>query len=378
MPSQQKKSFLQGKCGDRLKKAAAAHANDPVDYGNQRVPPGITNGIAKLVDVKFGEYQSGPSKGEPYCRFAGVIVSPDEVMVNGMMQPCKGMQTSIMEALCDTKTGAGKVTTFEEHVASVQNEMKKLGGEDFDVEDVEAAAENLKEAKPYFRFSTSVRKAQEYFDKTTKQKKMGEEGVWENWFGSKGLEDHAPEESGGVVDETGEEEKEEEVVEEVEEVVEEAAVEDEEEAAAEEEGKEGPGDNELDELAEKADAKDKAAIKQLQAYAKEAGLDAGVVEEAASWADVANIIRESAAPAEEAEAEPEAEAFKPVKGEMYPYVVKDKNGKPLLDAKKKPRKPVECEVVAVDAKAETVTLRNADDGKTLYKGVAWSEIQTEA
>lgn len=197
MPMEVKKSGLMAKYGSKLQQAAVAHADDPVDYGFQPVPAGITRGIAQLVECKFDVYKTGKTAGEYYFRAAGVVIEPKTVMKGANEITVEGMQTSIMEPVCDTTTADGKkTTTIEEHVSKIQNEMKKLGGPGFDVTDLESAAAMLKEAAPYFYFSTTVKAGTNNPDGTVKYP----EGVWENWHGSKGLEDYVPEDAGGTVD----------------------------------------------------------------------------------------------------------------------------------------------------------------------------------
>lgn len=288
-----KKSGLVGKLSGSLK----AHAKDETvvraDFSSP--PPGIVGGTAKLNYAKIGVYASGATKGEKFVRLAGTIVSPktatvvrqtwrDGKVVNLPAEQVhvEGLNTSRMFPLCDTKAGDGTVTSADEHIAEMLNELRTLGGdectEDVDSEESLAAALSaLEGADVSFRFSTSAGKpTKEYPTPRT----------WENWRGACDSDDE--EEEDEVMDDSAKEEEED-------------------PAEGEEEEKEG----------------------------------------------------------EEAEKEEEEENWEPKKGEVYGY-------KPP-----KHKRAVECEVMAVLAKAKTVTLKNLEDGKTLYKGIAWDELEGE-
>lgn len=358
MPIQKTTSPL-AKYRKAIDAAAKEHAGDPIDYGFQRLPGGITNAVAKLVECTFGTVAQGKQNaGEPYWRAAGVVVSPAEAPDG---TPILGLQTSIMEMICDTKNSKGEVTTLKQHVVSIMNEMKKLGGPDLDVTDLEAAAAALKEAGPYFRFSTSSGKATPEYPTPR---------VFENWHGSKGLEDYAPEEA-GVVDErtetpparNGTAARRQAKAEEVE------AADD--EPAAEEFDEFG----DIDSLVAKAEEQDKKAQEQLKEFALKAGASEEDVDNAGSWQEVADMIGSGAA-ADDEPAE-EAAAPEPAEGDVYLYSPIDpKTKKPFVDAKtKKPRKPVEVEVLSVDKKTSTCTVKSLDDGKTQWKGVAFDDLK---
>lgn len=199
MAKQEKTSTLVGKYGARLQKAVAAASDKPPEAGRQGVPAGVTNGIARITKCGFGQYKTGANQGEFFFRAEGVVVEPGTIIDRtGREVSVAGMVTSVMEAVCDTKTQAGVVTTLEEHVERIENHMKLLGAEpgsfDGSPNSLESVAAAIQEAQPYFRFSTSVRKAL----------REGEpDGVWENWYGVRGLEDYeAPNASGFLADNT--------------------------------------------------------------------------------------------------------------------------------------------------------------------------------
>ena len=127
MPAQVTKSALAAKLGARGDKAIKEHRGDATTYGLQRLPGGISNGVARLTDCKFDTVGEGKrNAGEFYFRAAGVVLEPS---TNDKGVPVRGLQTSIMEMLCDTTTADGKKTTMEDHVANILNELRKLGGD---------------------------------------------------------------------------------------------------------------------------------------------------------------------------------------------------------------------------------------------------------
>ena len=363
MPMQTKKSGLFAKYGNKLDTAVQKHAADETNYGIQPLPPGITNGVAKLVECKFDTYKSGNNVGEYYFRAAGVVLEPEEVsLANGTTQKVAGLQTSIMIPVCDTKNQKGEVTHQEEHIDRILNEMRKLAGDEFTQgasgADLEDLATSLKEAAPYFRFRTSQSPATTQFPNPR---------IWENWDGAKGLESYEPPEGGGVEDNS-------EPV-----TTETPAGEFNEFQGQEPESEPDPVEPEdLDALAVSAKEDDEGAITRLGEIAEEVGIPTEAVEKAPSWEAVISLIRKArdkaAAPATKGKAkaepapEPTAE-WKPDKGDVYFY-------KPLDPKTKKPvKKAIEVEVKSVDLRFKTVTALNSDDRKTLYKDVAWASLE---
>lgn len=386
MAMQKAKSGLMAKYGAKLDNAVKKHAADPTDYGSARIPPGITNGVAKLTECTFGQVAKGKqNEGEFYFRAVGVVVEPKTVNVGGREVPVEGLQTSIMEMVCDTKTQANKVTTQEEHIENILNEMRKLGAETEGASgsDLEELAAALKEAAPYFRFSTSQGKPTPQYP---------DPRVWENWYGVKGLEDYSPPDAteGAVEDESEPAEKPSksaskkplkkefnEFKEEEEETAEEETTEEE----TEDEPEENPDDYEsltIDELLEKAADDDELAQAELTKRAIDTGTPEGQVTKAKTWKAVAEFARKGEEEAEEEteeEEEPVAEEeeetpWEPSKDEIYMFKPVDPK------TKKKAAKGVECEVTAVDKKAKTVTLKNLDNPKLTYAKVKWDDLES--
>jgi hypothetical protein len=186
---------LAAKLGSKGAKAVKAHASDETKMGIVDIPGGIKNGVAKLVECKFDQYKKGNNEGEFYFLAAGIIQDNYSNLDN---IPTKGLRTQIMIPVCDTKTQAGKETSVEDHIANILNEMRKLGleTEDAELENMEEMASDLKEAAPYFRFSTTQSAATAQFPNPR---------VWENWNGV--LEDYEPEDNDEVDEEDDDEEE---------------------------------------------------------------------------------------------------------------------------------------------------------------------------
>ena len=359
MPPQRKVSGLMAKYGAKLDQAAKKSADNPIDYGNEGLPYGIPKeiGIAQLVECKFDTYKTGDYQGEYYFQARGVILEPEyHTTPDGVEHKVRGRQTMIQEAVCDTKTQAGKVTTQEEHIAKILNHMKLLANDESYTKGVggselESLAEGLKEAAPYFRFSTAPR-----YDQNAKGLN-GEKvvtGSWENWHGGKGLEDYVP------GDATAD------------------AVEDESQKAAPTKAppsakpvaktapatkaqlpakKPAPGpepqfdetNGDLDSLVAAADEGDLAAAGRLKEMALESGVDEESIDAATSWGEVVELMS-SVTPGADTEVVEEEATYSV--GDVYNY-------KPLdPKTKKRSAKAVNVEILEVDEENKTVTLKD--------------------
>lgn len=375
MPAKTSKSSLFAKYGAKFNSAVKDHADDPTDYGSQGLPPGITNGIAQLTECKFDEYKSGQNEGEVYFRCEGVVIEPHSITdVNDPEKEIevRGRKTSIMIPCCQTETQKGKITTQEENIARVLNALRMLGGEDFtagieSAEDLEGLAETLREAKPYFKFSTSVRKPMKAGDAP---------GVWENWYGAKGLEEYTPPD----VDEVEEEKPEPSTKttkpqmngKKAETPPARMANPTKGKKAKEPEPTPDVEDADVNALAEAGDSGDADAANTLREMALAAGVSESDVDGADNWAEVAALIMslnegaEVNAPEGAAE-QGAAEEYTPSKGDITLYTV--------VDPKKKTKKKVECEVVEVFPKNKTAKLKNLDNPKVTYEKVAWDKLE---
>lgn len=146
-------SGLAARLGEAGRKAFDEHKSDEmVVSGGGDCPPGIDNGVAQLVDIKFGEYETGDMKGKLYCYFAAVVVAPKTITVDGYKLPCAGLRISNIEPICDTPTRSRK--TISDHMGWIQNEMRKLGLDTTGLkwEQFEASAAALVSAAPFFQF----------------------------------------------------------------------------------------------------------------------------------------------------------------------------------------------------------------------------------
>lgn len=328
MPMQSSKSGLLGKYGDKLKKAAEAHKDDPVEYGNMGLPAGIEGGVAQLNECKFTQIKAGKQNAGEYVFYAsGIVMSPE--IHNGV--GIKGLRTQISEPVYDTPTRSRK--TIDEHVKWIQNIMKQLGAgpESLGAEDLETTAAALKEAAPCFRFRTWKGAVA-----TEGQYKGKEPMVNHQWNGICECTDEA-DETAGVTEPAAA-----------------TATAPPPPAAAPE--AQAPATDpiaELEALAELADGGDTDSMEDLKAKALAAGLtEEFIATGAATWAAVVEAIKAGGASPE----------WKPAKEEHYKYLPKGAT------------RPVDVEVTTVNENAKTCSLLSQVDKKTIYKGVKWSEL----
>lgn len=354
MPVKQGMSPLARKLA-ALDGAVKKHANDPTEMGRVDLPPGIKNGVARVVKCYFGEVAQGKQNaGELFFRAEAVVVEPEFLKVDGRDMKVRGLRTSIMEMVCDTTTKGTppKTTSKAEHVANVLNELRKMGVSTNDLEkgaDLEVVCEQVTQAKPYINFSTSPR-----YDMNDRTKVTG---AWENWNGTEGLEDYVEGGGDGVQDETG------------------GTTDDAGEPTADDMDPPPPAADadgpDLDSLAERADGGDADAIGELVNLAEAGGIDTADGSDwanSASYADAVELIKAAGTDAQTEEPEP---TFEPEKGKVYSFhpVVKDAKGKETIA-----KKAVEVQVTAVYKKSETVDLKNLTNPKLVYKGVAWDKL----
>lgn len=384
-------------------KAHAAHKDDETKMGRAgSLPPGIENGVARLVDIKIGEYATGDNKGEPYFYARAVVVSPDEFRGAYV----KGASTSIgPEPLCDTPNRRGDKArkTFDDHYAWMLNELRKLGVDtsEIDYSDLDGVFASLIEEGPHIRFSTFsgtqpvIQKAGNKFkvvDASRKNRELGvyptekaalaahpyagqEPMVFEQWSGL--IENYIPDDEDGVVEE--EEEAEEADGEEV--------------AEAEEEGGDWEEDNleHLKELIGACEEGDEEAQAEMTVAGEALGLDGDEYETWEGFYDAIveatqqsgeeeeeeEEVAESADEDEESEEEVVDEEAEEEEGDWEPVTEEVYRFRPTDPKTKKPsRKTVEVEVIAVDTKKQTVDLKNLDDGKTKYLKISWERLES--
>jgi hypothetical protein len=317
MAKKTKKSGLAGKVGAAGDKAVSKHKGDDTSFsGGSGLPEGINDGVAKLTKCYFSTYAKGENKGEYFFRASGVVVSPDEV--NGTK--VVGRTTSIMEPIYDT-AGRSREST-EEHIAWIMNELRKLGVDTEELEDVndlENVAAVLQEAGPHFKFRTWKGEATEQYP----DPRVNE--IWEGECGYEASDEDDVEDDSEETEESGEDEEEE-----VEEEVEEKPTKKSKKSKAKEQTLE-----ELGTLADDDDDTD--AQEKLLDLAKKAGVEESDVDETSSWAEVVALIEGAGdvGEAEEEEEEEEVEEEVPEKGDVYKFKPKGK------------QKTVDIEVTAV-------------------------------
>ena len=359
------KGLLAKKLGQKGQEALAKHKADETTYGQIELPPGIEGGTAQLVDCRFGEYENGDNKGQLYFYAAGIVVDPTEFTdKDGRVHKIEGQRTSIMEAICDTPNRGRK--TVEEHMAWVLNELRKLGAETAELENldnVEAVAKALKDSKPYFNFRTWKGEATPQFPNPRTNHQWIKACEWDGDGGD----------GSDVVDESGEAEPTPPPAKPAATPPAKKAPEPEPEPAAT-----FDENTPVEELVTAANAGDTDAQQMLNARALAAGCPEDDVTNAADWEAVATLI-EAAGSTAETETTEEAE-WKPEVGEIYQYKVIDpKTKKPVIDPKtKKEAKPQEVEVTAVEEGKRLVNLKNLTNQKVTYKAISWDALESAA
>src|SRR5581483_3483957 len=311
MPVQKSKSSMAAELGSRLVEAAAAHQHDEVELDNfGALPEGIENGIAQVNKCWFDKYKDGDMKGKYFFMAQASVVSPEFVDVldpkTKEVRKIKvaGRFTKIgPEPMCDTPKRSRK--TMEEHVAWVQNEMKKIGADPaaLGADSLEDTAAAIASSKPYISFRTWKGKPTEAFPTPRVQETWSGQCEYD---GSVDAGAQTEESSGATANhETNG-----------------AGTQHTEEAAVA-----GNTFNEFEDLATlvgRANADDTEAREKLQELAIANGATAKQVEAADSWEDVAKLASPTTANEEEAAEAP----FEPTVGKMFKYQPLDpKTGK---------------------------------------------------
>jgi hypothetical protein len=423
--------------GPKAVEAFNKHKGDETEYGNfGELPPGIDGGVAQLVDCRVLEIKEGKQNAGELMFFArGVVVEPEEVEDprTGLVVRIKNRNTTISEPLFHTPGRARE--TFEDHMAHVLNQLRKLGLSTEDIaatdEEFNAQLATLKESAPFFRFGTWMGPKNDQYPNPR---------VNHRWEGTQGLEDYTPPDEG-------------------------SPVEDETEPAASSERSVGNGSatrppvspsspparpplsrpsgrpavappaptrptsqaeipkastdhldgkpvapysrsparpsgkpvaqpvappaevvdefGDLDSLAEKADAEDKESQKSLEAMATQAGIPKEAVKKARSWADVAALIAAANQPGDEEEEEggDEDEGTEVTEGgspdESDDGEEDEWEGPVVGDmySYRIGKRLADVEVLEVNAVKQTVTVKNYSEPKgPPIKGVKWSQL----
>lgn len=394
MPVQQAKSGLLAKLGNRLIQAHEKHKNDTTELSNFGDLPAGVEGIAQLVECKFTMIAPGKQNAGQYMFYAaGIVVEPE--FHEGLK--VAGRRTQISEPFFDTPQAMGKRKTFDDHLEHIYTHLRALGlsTADLDPESLEETLELLKDGQPYFRFRTWKGKKQ-----TTGPYKDQDPKVQHSWMGKCDFaQDVQPGE--GVQDDS------------VAGGTEEAyspptpanghvkaktkAVAASLPPAVARRAKAGPPPADLEfgdltSLVKKANKGNVDARSELNDMALAAGATEEEVLEAANWEAVAALITAGKAAVDEpvedeteeveeeeeddeeavsAGTEEEDDALRPQVDQVVLYRPLDKK------TGRAAKKTIDCEVVAVDERKQTATLKSLDDGKTLYKLVAWTSIEPQ-
>lgn len=158
---------LLGKLGNRLREAHDSHKNDETEFQSfSNLPAGIDEGVAQLEDCEFQIIKDGKKHAGDYQFYAsGTVIEPEEHTYEDppnskrmKTMKTRGLRTFIVEPLYDEDDPKSKRTrkTIDDHLKWIYNELRKLGYDtsNMEIEDLEAAAEALREAKPIFKFRT--------------------------------------------------------------------------------------------------------------------------------------------------------------------------------------------------------------------------------
>jgi len=360
MPVQKGKSGLYAKMGDTLKKAHEAHKADETTYSEfGELPEGIENGIAQLVDIKFDQVKAGKDNaGEYYFYAAGTVHIPVDVETKNGKVHVEGLRTSITEPLYPTPTRSRK--TVDDHLAWIYNELRKLGIDttQMQFEDLEGTVAALKEAAPFFKFRTWKGEATKDYPNPR---------VNHQW---NGVVDFTPDEGGPAVVEgsSGTPTQTSTTLSPPTDIPPKPPT----KAAT---APKQPEEPDVNALAVAADnASDEAAMNKLSELAAEAGIPDDQVANAANWAAIAAMIEaaKKGGATATASATTTGAEWKPEVGEVYLY-------KPVNPKTKKPaEKGVECEVATVEEAEQTVSLKNLDNPKVVYKKVKWDSLEGAA
>jgi hypothetical protein len=434
MPRQSSKvSGIFSRYGSKAVEAFNKHKGDETEYGNfGDLPPGIDGGIAQLVDCRVLEIKEGKQNAGELMFFArGIVVEPEQVEDprTGLVVRIKNRNTTLSEPLFHTPGRARE--TFEDHMAYVLNQLRKLG---LSTEDITATDEEfnsqlatLKESAPFFRFRTWQGKPSDDYPNPR---------VNHTWEGTQGLEDYTPPDEG-------------------------SPIEDDTDLAAPSERSEGNGSatrqptssfnpprkpvaatptktrptarepqpnsptglpggkpvapsarpatppagrpsgkppaqpvaspaaevvdefGDLDSLAEKADAEDKESQKSLEAMATQAGVPKEAVKKARSWADVAALIAAASQPGDEEEEEggdedESTEGAEEVSPDNSDDEAEDEWEGPVVGdmySYRIGKRLADVEVLEVNAARQTVTVKNYSEPKgPPIKGVKWDQL----
>lgn len=360
MPPQKTTISLVKKLGKKLVEAHQAKAGEEYKAsGGAELPDGISNGVARLTSCKFGVYEKGDLAGEPFFMASGVVVDTPQ---NADLKWCVGLRTQVgPEPICDTPTKSRK--TVEDHLGWIYNLWRGLGVDTNSIQAdkdgaLEAVAEALQSAKPYFRFRTWKGQVQTTGPYAGKEPRVnhdwGQACEWADSDGGGQVEDDsaaAPPPPPKPAAKTAK-------------PATKKAPEPEPEPASDY----SDADDVDSLLAIANDDSDPEAQADAQQKLKDQAMALGHSEEACdgtdSWEALVDLIKGGAPSTDGDDSEP----WTPKKEEVYLYA-------PIDPKTKKAGKKIECEVVAVDAAKQTVDLKNTVNQKLTYKAIPWSKLE---
>lgn len=322
MPAQNARDPIADKLAKKgLGKSLQKHGSDETTYGSRgELPAGVT-GVAELVDAKLDVYKKGNYKDEPYVYLAAVVVSPAQSR-EGV--PVAGLRTSQMLRLSDDIGNSEYKKSFDERVAQMLNELRKLGAEtdavktDQDLKDTLAA---LVEARPQFRFHTWESKGQgnktfinHSWDGPTNSAPVAAEGQVEDNTGS-GDQSPEPSEEGSEEDWVA--------------------------------------------IGQAADGGDDEAKTKLNDQLLSQGMTQDEIDAVATWEEAAGLVGgEPSEPADPPEPDEPADEWEPKVSDVYPIKLKGW------------KKQLEYEVLEVNK--NTLKMKQLK-GKDVQKNVPWSK-----
>jgi len=189
MAAKTTQSLMASKFAGTINEAFEEHKHDEVQVSAFGELPVLDNGVAQLTECKFDQYKEGKNKGEWYFQARGMVHEPEYV---GHVKT-RGRFTMIQEPMCETPDRTRK--TVKEHVQWVINQLKLLGVDtrEMTADDLEGTAEALKEAAPFFSFRTWKGQKQTTGTYANQEPKVNHE--WQ------GATEYTPEEAGGVTEE---------------------------------------------------------------------------------------------------------------------------------------------------------------------------------
>lgn len=402
MPAQTAKS--------RFTSVLKANAATPVDWGDDfgELPGGINanEGIAALSVIRIQPVKQGKDQGKPLLYAAGIVESPVEALTRKMVwnpkltrmeggvvkngapelvagstktMKVKNLRTQVFIKMYATGKGDSEVSEAE-NIEKANVVMKRLFGQNFVVdngietdEDLDAFLEAMSKADPpiRFRFSTQWNPPHEGDDGT-----IYEDGIWPHkWHGTQGIGDVVPE--AGSNGQAHKEEAKQPPA---------PTPAPKEQPAGRPDPKPPQDGKELDfdVMAQKAENKDMDARKRLREAALANGWTSDQIDDPTSvgledsWPSVAQMAKQG--PTKQDENEPNADTIQdqpewiPAVGDQCWVQLRDKNGKPAMGANRKPKPLASAEVKKLYPKDEVADCLDADDKKSVYAKVPYSDL----